>query len=136
MDFATEARGAVDMFAAMVTGYAPKAEPLWTEGAKTRVSMALAPVMEKYGFSFGAMPCEVTLLIVAGPLLWQTSRIVAAQMQADRAQDVKAKPVKEAPADPLTRAAQPQAPDQPKAGDVHQAPMPEVHDQMKLYAKA
>lgn len=93
-DYDTEARGAVDMFAALVVGYAPAAESVWTEPAKARTAAALAPVMEKYGFSFGSLPPELTLMIVAGPLLWQSSRLVAAQMAAERAKAKAAKPAK------------------------------------------
>lgn len=126
-DYMNEARGAVDMFAAMAVGYAPKAESVWTEQAKNRTAAALAPVMEKYAFSFGAMPPELTLLIVAGPLLWQTSRIVAAQMAEEKA---KAKPkAKEGQGDNITETvAKP-------TGQPEQAPAAPVHPQMALYQK-
>jgi hypothetical protein len=124
-DYYTEARGTVDMFAAMVVGYAPKAESVWTEQAKARTAAALAPVMEKYNFSFGAMPPELTLMIVAGPLLWQSSRIVAAQMAEEKAKAEAKKPKDEA-TDPLTMAAKP-------VGQYEEAPAQEVHDQVKLY---
>lgn len=83
-DFQHEAAAAVDLFAAMAVGYAPKCATVWTDAAKGRTAAALAPVMEKYGFSFGGMPPELTLLIVAGPLLWQSSRIVAAQINDEK----------------------------------------------------
>lgn len=124
-DYMIEARGTVDMFTAMVVGYAPKCESVWTEPAKARTAAALAPVMEKYGFSFGAMPPELTLLIVAGPLLWQSSRIVAAQMADDKAKAAKDKAKDDKP-DPMTMAAQP-------VGQYEQAPAQETHDQVKLY---
>lgn len=79
-DYQIEASGAVDTFAAFVVGFAPKAESLWTDKAKARTAAALAPVLEKYNFSFGVLPPEVTFILVAGPLLWQTSRVVAAQI--------------------------------------------------------
>lgn len=124
-DYMTEARGTVDMFAAMIVGYAPKAEGVWTEPAKARTAAALAPVLEKYGFSFGALPPELTLMIVAGPLLWQSSRIVATQMAEEKAKAEKEKP-KVDTTDPMTMAAQP-------VGQYEQAPAQEVHDQVKLY---
>lgn len=126
VDYMTEARGTVDMFTAMMVGYAPKCESVWTEPAKARTAAALAPVMEKYGFNFGALPPELTLIIVAGPLLWQSSRIVAAQMADDKAKAAKDK-AKEAKPDPMTMAAQP-------TGQPAQAPAQEVHDQVKLYS--
>lgn len=125
-DYLTEARGTVDMFTAMMVGYAPKCESVWSEPAKARTAAALAPVMEKYGFNFGAMPPELTLIIVAGPLLWQSSRIVAAQMADDKAKAAKDKP-KADPSDPLTRATHP-------TGQPESAPAQEVHDQVKLYS--
>lgn len=133
-DYMIEARGAVDMFAALVVGYAPKAESVWTEPAKHRTAAALAPVMEKYAFSFGSMPPELTLLIVAGPLLWQSSRIVAAQMAEEKAKAKKdAKPDKAAPsvADVMDQATQPAAP----TGQPEPAPATPVHSQMALYKK-
>jgi hypothetical protein len=124
-DYMTEARGTVDMFTAMMVGYAPKCESVWTEPAKARTAAALAPVMEKYGFNFGAMPPELTLIIVAGPLLWQSSRIVAAQMADDKAKAAKEKPKADKP-DPMTMAAQP-------TGQPEHAPAQDVHAQVKLY---
>lgn len=121
-DYAIEARGTVDMITAMIVGYAPKTESVWTDAAKGRVAMALAPVLEKYGFSFGSMPCELTLAIVAGPLLWQSSRIVAAQMAEDKA---KAQPKK---AEQVQNSATPEP-------EVHEAPKPVMHPQMALYQK-
>lgn len=84
LNYETEARGMVDMFAALVTGYAPKCAPLWAQDTKTRIAMAAVPVMEKYGFSLGAIPPELTLIIVAGPVLYQTSKVIAQQMNEDR----------------------------------------------------
>lgn len=139
-DFAGEARGMVDMFAALVVGYAPKAEPLWGEGTKARVSMALAPVLEKYGFTLGAMPCELTLIVVAGPVLWQTSRVVAAQMNTDKGlAQAKAKKSEAAQvADPITAATDPTpaAPPAPADGAPTAGPVPVVHPQMALYRNA
>ena len=88
-DWMNEAGGAVDTFAALAVGYAPAAADLWDAVAKDRIKAALAPVMEKYNFSLGALPPELTLLIVAGPVLYQTSKIIGAQMQEQRA---KARP--------------------------------------------
>lgn len=85
-DFSTEATAMVDMGAAMLAGYAPRTATVWTPAAKARTAAALAPVLEKYGFTFGGMPCEVVLLITAGPLLWQSSRLVAEQINHDRAE--------------------------------------------------
>lgn len=85
VDYATEAAATVDTFAALVGGYCPAAGELWDTTKKQAVAMALAPVMEKYNFTLGALPPELTLIIVAGPLLYQTSKVVAGQMAADKA---------------------------------------------------
>lgn len=86
-DFTTEAAAMIDMGAAMLAGYAPKTADVWTAEAKQRTALALAPVMEKYGFTFGAMPPEILLLITVGPLLWQSARIVSEQKQAEQAKN-------------------------------------------------
>lgn len=100
-DYATEAAGAVDFFAAMATGYCPKAEPIWSPACKGRVAAALVPVFEKYNFTMGGMPPEFALLLVAGPPLYQTSRLIAAQIAADRAEAAAKNP---APAEDKTGA--------------------------------
>jgi hypothetical protein len=107
------------MFTGFLVGYAPAAAGIWTPEAKQRTAAALVPVMEKYGFSFGALPPEITLLIVAGPLLWQSSRVVAQQIEADKAKAVKAQPLTG-----IEKAA---------AEAVHTAPAPERHTQEALY---
>ena len=132
-DYATEARGAVDMFSAMVVGYAPKTQTVWTESAKTRTAMALAPVMEKYGFTFGALPPELTLMIVAGPLLWQSSRIVAAQMAEEKAKNEP--PAKEEKTAVENAVMQPAPVTEKPVGQWEETPRPEVHPQVKLYQK-
>lgn len=114
-DFATEAAGAVDMFAALVVGWCPKAETIWTTETKGRIAGALVPVMEKYGFTFGNMPPEIMLIVVAGPPLWQSSRLVAEQINAERAEQAK-QPARQVSAPPE---------------DV--APATPVHAQMGLY---
>lgn len=91
VNFGLEAAGAVDMFAGLVTGYAPGTADLWNAEAKARVSATLAPVLEKYGVTIGTLPPELLLLMTAGPILWQSSKIIAAQMEADKAK-AKLKP--------------------------------------------
>jgi len=85
VDYATEAAASVDMFAALVGGYCAPAGALFTDDKKKSIAGALAPVLEKYGFTFGALPPEITLLIVAGPVLYQSSKLVAAQMRQEQA---------------------------------------------------
>lgn len=90
IDYLNEAGAAVAVFAALAVGYAPAAARLWDEAAKHRIAAALAPVMAKYNFSLGAMPPEITLLIVAGPVLYQTSRIIASEMAEQKARPAPA----------------------------------------------
>jgi hypothetical protein len=121
-DFAGEARAAVDTFAALAVGYAPAAGDLWDDAAKSRIAAALGPVMEKYGFSLGALPPELTLIIVAGPVLYQTSKIIAAQMADQKAKDKPA---------PKVQSTEPAA----TLGQAEAAATPEVarHPQAALY---
>lgn len=87
-DFSTEAAGAVDMLGAMICGYSPACEPLWGADTKTRMAASVAPVMEKYGFTFGAMPCEMLAIVVCGPVLYQSARIIGREMAEDKAKAV------------------------------------------------
>lgn len=130
-DYQIEARGAVDLFSAMVVGYAPKAESVWTEPAKARTAAALAPVLEKYGFTFGALPCELTFVIVAGPLLWQSSRIVAAQMAEEKAKAKKEEKPEGGEGGMASTVANAMAPE--PTGQPEAAPAPTTHPQMALY---
>ena len=90
-NYASEAAMTVDTFAALLVGYCPATATLWTDDKKAAVSASLAPVMEKYGFTLGGMPCELVLIITAGPLLYQSARIVAAQMAAEKRAAAEAK---------------------------------------------
>lgn len=109
VNYAMEAAGSVDMFAALVAGYCPPAGELWSTDKKAAVSAALAPVMEKYGFTLGALPCEILLIVTAGPLLYQTSRMIAGQMAKEKsAKPARAAPVPGAQADAPATARHPQ----------------------------
>lgn len=119
-DYGAEAGACVDIFAGLVCGVAPKAEAIWTPEAKDRTRQALAPVLEKWGVTLGGLPPELTLAIVAGPLLWQSARAVAETMdqkQAERKRQVQGGQVEQRPAPG------PAVPDGPA-----------VHEQMALYA--
>ena len=86
VNYKTEATKGVDIFSSLITGYCPPTAELWTADKKEAVSDALAPVLEKYKISVGLdkLPCELVLIIVAGPLLYQTSKMVAAQMKREQ----------------------------------------------------
>ncbi|KAI3589314.1 hypothetical protein D9X30_4897 [Cupriavidus sp. U2] len=86
-DYGAGARQTVDMFGALAVGFVPEAAPLWGDDTKARMSASLAPVFEKYGWDMaGAMPCELVAIVTCGPVLWQTSRLVAAKVEAAKAQ--------------------------------------------------
>lgn len=123
-NYAGEAQGAVDMFTGLLVGYAPGTAEIWTPEAKQRTAAALAPVLEKYGFTFGNLPPEITLLVVAGPLVWQSARVVGQQAAKDKAQ-AQAKAQEQKP-NGIAAAA---------AGEVGMAPAPPVHPQTALYQK-
>lgn len=91
-DYQTEAARTVDMIAAMIGGYCAPAGDLFTDDKKRAVVGALVPVMVKYQFSLGALPCELTLIIVAGPLMYQASKLVANQMRQEQAKAQASKP--------------------------------------------
>lgn len=93
-DFVTEANGMVDMVVALITGYEPRAVPLWSAARKAGVSAALVPVLQKYNFTLGNMPPEITLLVMAGPPLYQSMKIIADGMQPKAAPDAAAVVVK------------------------------------------
>ncbi|MFZ3219889.1 MAG: hypothetical protein WA174_07640 [Rhodoferax sp.] len=92
-NYALEASATVDTFAALLVGYCPDTASLWTDDKKIAVAAALAPVMEKYGFTLGALPVELVLIMTAGPLLYQSAKLVAAQMKREQiAAQAAAKP--------------------------------------------
>lgn len=80
-DYATEASGLTDIVAALITGYEPRTVPLWGDERKAQIAAALAPVMQKYNLTLGNMPPELTLLVMAGPPLYQSMRIIAERMK-------------------------------------------------------
>lgn len=104
VDYLGEATKGVDIFASLIVGYCPPTAELWSSDKKQAVSEALAPVLEKYKISIGLdkLPCELVLIIVAGPLLYQSSKMVAAQMkrEQDAAKQAKQDNQVKAPADP------------------------------------
>lgn len=82
-DYARGAAGIVDLLSAMLDGYAPGAG--WAEQQRARMAASVAPVLEKYGWDLDtAMPCEVVALMVCGPALYQSAKVVALKIQTDR----------------------------------------------------
>lgn len=79
----------VDMLVALVLGYAPKCADIWTLDTKARVSQSLAPVLQKYNVNLSVIPCELILLMTAGPVLYQTAKVIAKQIEDDRVKAAK-----------------------------------------------
>lgn len=121
-----EAAQAVDMIVAVIVGYCPDCAPIWDSETKGRVSAALAPVLEKYGVNFGALPPELMLLIVAGPLLFQTAKTVAAYNVAQKA-------IKEAQEKAKAKEEGRPMVIRPTGKDEPESPSQIVHPQMALY---
>jgi len=121
--------GAIRMFVSMVTAYAPAAADIWPEATIKACGAALGAVAEKYNWSLTDIPPELAFLFVAGPPMYASSKIVAAQILANReaAAAAKAKP-----AGSGSTAGEPPGQARP-TGAPEQAPGPAVHDQMGLY---
>ena len=117
-DYGKEAAQAVGVFADLLAAYAPGTATIWTTEARQRTAAALGPVMEKHGWTMAGLPPELTLAIVAGPLLWQSARVVAVQVQYDKAKAAQAA----SGGIVIDTTAQPQPQKQP-SGDVDMAGM-------------
>lgn len=116
-NYEMEAAGIVGTFAALVKGYCPDTASIWTEGTCADVSAALAPTLEYYGWTMGAMPPWVITLVVAGPPLIETAKLVRARMDEKKAATAKDQPAeRDAPA-------------------VEVGPEQLVHPQVKLYGR-
>jgi hypothetical protein len=92
-DFGTEASQMTDLVAAMITGYEPKTLHIWDEPRKAQIAASLAPVLEKYNFTLGNIPPEFYLLMLVGPPLYQSSKIIADGMNRREVQAAPPPPV-------------------------------------------
>jgi hypothetical protein len=75
-----------DMVVGMIVGYEPKCAQFWPDETRARVADAAAAVMEKYQMTLDAFPPELTLLMLAGPPLYQCSKLIAESMNNPRPQ--------------------------------------------------
>ena len=125
VDYASEAAMTVDTIAALITGYCPATTELWAPDKKAAVSAALAPVYEKYGFTMGGMPCELVLIITAGPLLYQSSKLIAQQMAQEKQAKKKPGPIHAATGQ-----------ETPKASTAPESPEVLRHPQTALYERS
>lgn len=103
----------VNMFSGMVTSYAPDAAAIWQPEAKEASAAVIAPLLEKYNVSLVNLPPELIAVLVLGPLLYKTAKVVALKIETDK------------------KAAQPARPEQPRNTET---PGAAVHSQMGLYA--
>lgn len=117
-NYAMESAKAVDMFGALVCGYAPAAGAVWTPEKKALMAGALAPCLEKWGVTMETLPPELILAIIAGPVLWQSARCIAEER-------AKSQPVVETP-----------VADKQTVMDPEEKPEGAVHAQMGLYVDA
>lgn len=82
-DYGKGAAGIVELISAMLDGYAPGAG--WSDKQRGMMAASIAPVLEKYGWDLNsAMPCELVALMVCGPALYQSAKVVALKIQTDR----------------------------------------------------
>jgi hypothetical protein len=84
-NYALEAQKMVDTMGALACGFCPEAAPLWAPPVRTDMAGTMAPVLEKYSFTMGAMPVEIVAIITCGPVLWQTARLIGDKIRRDRA---------------------------------------------------
>lgn len=98
-----EAKATVETLGALMAGYCPPAGEMWNSRADA-MAAALTPVFEKYGWSLGAIPCELTALIVIGPVAYQCSKLIAYQIEQERAARKPAAKPAQAQATPQTAA--------------------------------
>lgn len=89
-DYLTEARSMVDLGGALVTGYCPEAVVHWSDETKGNMAASLAPVMEKYGWTTGGMPVELTAALVCGPVVWASAQLIKAKIARERAAAIEA----------------------------------------------
>ena len=85
VDYLGDARGIVDIAAESLAAFYPSTAPILDEGKRGKIAGALAPVMEKYGFSLGGFMArfgpEINLAFVLAPV----SLALAGAIRADRA---------------------------------------------------
>ena len=86
-DYRQEAAELLRFVLALVVPYCRSLGEVWTRDAQTEFCAAAAPVMEKYGFTLGALKAlpEIRLALVAVPLLVKSAECVRLEIEARRA---------------------------------------------------
>lgn len=96
IDYHREARMMLDTAAAVAGPFVPCIPRIWTDDKRAAVAAALGPVLKKYGFTLGDFmgqwQAEVTLAMVAGPLVLETVRAIRAERAAPAVPSVPAAP--------------------------------------------
>lgn len=86
VDYGSEASMLLKALVGIAAPFYPSVPRIWTPDKQSAVAAAAAPVMEKYGFTLGDFMGqwgeELTLLIVAGPVVLET----VDGIKADRAE--------------------------------------------------
>lgn len=90
-DYGTEAAMLLSTLVLIAAPFFPSIPRIWTDAKRKAVAAAAAPVMEKYGFTLGdfmgAYKEEITLLVVAGPVILETIDGIKADRAAAKATD-------------------------------------------------
>lgn len=94
-DYGSEAAMLLKALVGIAAPFFPSVPKIWTDDKQAAVAAAAAPVMEKYGFTLGSFMgdygAELTLLIVAGPVVLETiDGIKADRAEAKRIDKVDA----------------------------------------------
>jgi hypothetical protein len=90
-DYGTEAAMLLSTLVLIAAPFFPSIPRIWTDAKQKAVAAATAPVMEKYGFTLGdfmgAYKEEITLLVVAGPVILETIDGIKADRAAAKVSD-------------------------------------------------
>lgn len=89
IDYATDARGLVDIAAETLGAFYPSTAAVLTADKRDRIAAAAAPVLEKYGFSLGAFLGRFGPEIGLAFALGQVAIPLANAIRADRAEKAK-----------------------------------------------
>lgn len=82
-----QARDMVNAFVGLAAGYAPEVQNHWPEAQIQASAAVIAPLLEKYNFSLTNIPPELMAIIVLGPPLYQTAKVIARKIESDRRQE-------------------------------------------------
>jgi hypothetical protein len=90
-EYQTDAAMCVDMFVELSIDYCAEVAPLWPDDKRKKIASTLGAVFKKYNFTFARFGPELAFAVAAGPVLWQTSKVIALQMNKAAAQPVQAR---------------------------------------------